>query len=209
MRRGRLSGERPIADRHLRGTYPHGNHDYRPGYQLSEWSAMDEVADLIRAFGSRGKRNQSLWKLDVLLDLGRLRDPRVVQFLAAIVADADEPPDVRSEALSRLRETAQSPSDRLVAASAGLTALAPESDSRIRLRAAIVLGELVDVDDVLSALGTLAAAESEPAELRYNAYTSLQRAGPTTDCVAIVRSLCADEVFGQSARALMSSWRVR
>ena len=170
---------------------------------------MDQVDILLQAFGSRGKRNQSLWKLDVLLDLGRLVDSRVVQFLAAVVTDVDEPLDVRSEALSCLRETAQSPGDRVLAASAGLAGLAAGSDSRIRLRAAIVLGDFVDVDGVLGALGTLAAAESEPTELRYNAYTSLQRAGPTADCVAILRSLSDDEMFGQSARSLMASWGVR
>ena len=167
---------------------------------------MDEVDTLIRAFGSRGKRNQSLWKLDVLLDLGRRGDPRVVQFLAGVVTDTGEPLDVRSEALSCLRESAQRPSDRVLAASAALSALAPGSDSRLRLRAAIVLGDFVGVDGVLSALGVLAAAEHEPTELRYNAYTSLQRAGPTAACVAILRSLSADEAFGQSARALLASW---
>jgi hypothetical protein len=170
---------------------------------------VDNVDALIRAFESRGKRDQSLWKLDVLLDLGRLVDPRVVRFLAAIATDVDEPLDVRLEALSRLREVAQSPSDRLVAASAGLAALATGSDDRVRLRAALVLGDFVDVDGVLSALGTLAAAECEPTELRYDAYTSLQRAGPTTACVAILRSLSNDETFGQSTRALMASWGVR
>ena len=170
---------------------------------------MDDVDTLIRAFESRGKRDHSLWKLDVLLDLGRLADPRVVQFLSAIATDVDEPLDVRLEALSRLRETAQSPSDRLVAASAGLTALVTGSDSRVRLRAAMVLGDFVDVDGVLNALGTLAAADREPTELRYNAYTSLQRAGPTAACVAILRSLSDDETFGQSARSLLASWGVR
>lgn len=170
---------------------------------------MDAVETLIQAFWSHGRRNQSLWKLDVLLDLSRLVDPRVVQFLAAIVTDTSEPVDVRLEALSSLREAAQSPSDRRAAATAGLAALAAGSDSRIRLRAAIVLGDFVDAEDVLRALGALAAAESEPTELRYNAYTSLQRAGLTTECVAILRSLADDETFGQSARALMASWGVR
>jgi len=169
---------------------------------------LDEVDHLIRAFWSRGNRNQSLGKLGVLLDLGRRDDPRVVRFLAALVADTDEPLDVRSEALSRLRETAQSPSDRVLAASAGLAALVPGADGQIRLRAAFVLGDFVDVDGVLSALGTLAAAEGEPTELRYNAYMSLQQAGPTTACVDILQSLSDDETFGPSARALMASWGV-
>jgi hypothetical protein len=170
---------------------------------------MDEVDTLLQAFGSRGKRNQSLWKLDVLLDLGRLVDPRVVQFLAVVATDIDEPLDVRLEALLRLRDSAQSPGGRVLAAGAGLTVLAAGSDGRIRLRAAIVLGDFVDVDGVLSALGMLAAAGSEPTELRYNAYTSLQRAGPTTACVGILRSLSDDETLGQSARALMATWGVR
>ena len=170
---------------------------------------MDEVDRLIQAFGSRGERNQSLWKLDVLLDLSQRIDPRVVLFLATIATTTGEPLDVRTEALSLLRETALGPSDRKLAASAGLAALAPGSDDQIRLRAAIVLGEFVDVEGVLSALGTLAAADIEPTELRYNAYTSLQRDGPSAACVAILRSLADDETFGQSARALMASWGVR
>jgi hypothetical protein len=131
-----------------------------------------------------------------------------VPFLAAVVADTEEPLDVRLDALSRLRETAQSPSDRMLAASAALAALAPESDTQIRLWAALVLGDFVDAEGVLSALGMVAAAECEPTELRYNAYTSLQRAGPVAACVDILRLLCADEAFGPSARALMVSWGV-
>jgi hypothetical protein len=169
---------------------------------------MDEVDRLIQAFWSRGKRNQSLWKLDVLLDLGRLADPRLVGFLGAVANDADEPRDVRLEALSLLREAAQSRCDRRAAAGAGLAALGAASDGQVRLRAAIVLGDFLDVDEVLDALGAVAAADCEPTELRYNAYTSLQRAGPGPACVAILRSLADDETFGQSARALMASWGV-
>jgi hypothetical protein len=169
---------------------------------------MDEVDTLLHAFGSRGTRNQSLWKLDILLDLGRLHDPRVVRFLAAVVVDTGEPLDVRLDALSRVREMAESPSDRVVAGGAALAALAPGSESQIRLRAAIVLGDFVDAAGVLSALGAVAAAEHEPTELRYNAYTSLQRAGPVAACVDILRRLRADEAFGPSASALMASWGV-
>ena len=170
---------------------------------------MDQVDALIQTFESRGKSDQSLWKLDVLLDLCGLVDPRVVRFLAAIAIDLDEPLDVRVEALTCLREAARSPTDRLVAARAGLAALASGSNGQVRLRAAELLGSFVDIDGVLSALGALAAAEHEPTELRYNAYTSLQRAGPTRACVAIVQSLTGDETFGQSARALLASWGVR
>jgi hypothetical protein len=171
-------------------------------------TVMDEVDALVRAFGSRGKHDQSLWKLDVLLDLGRLDDPRVVPFLVGVVADADEPLDVRLEILERFREMSLTPGDRLRAAHACLAALAPDADSRLRLRASLVLGAFVDLDGVLDALGAVAAAECEPTELRYNAYASLQRAGPTSACLDILRVLRADEIFGQSVRALMASWGV-
>jgi hypothetical protein len=169
---------------------------------------VDDVDTLIQAFGARGKRNQSLWKLGILVDLGRLADPRIVRLLASISLDAAEPVEVRSEALSRLPDAAQRPNDRLLAARAGLSVLAAGTDLRLRLRAAIMLGAYVDVDGVLNALGTLAAMDREPIELRYAAYTSLQGAGPTTVCVAILRSLAEREPFGQSARALLTSWGI-
>jgi HEAT repeat protein len=193
------------------GAFPYSSGDRRlsPELRFTGWPALDELDSLIEAFGSRGKWDHALWKLDILLDLTRLIDPRVVRFLAAIITDNDEPLGVRSEALSLLRKTALSPGDRELAASAALAALARGSDGQIRLRAAIVLGEFVDVQGVLSRLGTLAAADFEPTELRYNAYTSLQHVGPTADSVAILRSLANDETFGQSARALIASWGVR
>jgi len=192
------------VERNSRYGYP----SYLADPQLIGSRVMDEVDTLITAFGSRGKRHQSLWKLDVLLDLGRLSDPRVVRFLAAVATDADEPLDVRLDVLGRLREMPLTPEGRVRAAGACLAALAPAADDRLRLRAAVVLGDFVDVEGVLQTLGTLATAESEPTELRYNAYTSLQRAGPVSACVAILRSLCADETFGPSTRALLASWGV-
>ena len=169
---------------------------------------MDEVARLIKAFGSRGRHDHALWKLDVLMDLGRLDDPRIGQFLVAVVMDAEQPPDVRSDVLRRLREVSLSPCDRALAAGAGLYALAPGSDGQLRLHAAIVLGVFLDVQGVLGALGTLAADSCEPIELRYNAFTSLQRAGPSAACLDILQSLDSDELLGPSARALLDSWGI-
>jgi hypothetical protein len=169
---------------------------------------MDEVDQFIKAFGSRGRHDHSVWKLDVLMDLGRFDDPRVVALYVAVIADAEEPSDVRSDALRRLREASLGPDERIVAADASLQALNARSDLQLRLHAAVVLGDFVDVPAMLGALGVLAADVAEPIELRYNAFTSLQRAGPTPACLAILRSLSDDETLGQSARALLSSWGV-
>ena len=169
---------------------------------------MPEVDRLVAAFGSRGKRNHSTWKLNVLTDLGHIDDPRVVPFLVMVVMDAEEPSDVRIDALRRLRESSLHPGDRDLVASAGLQALARESDGQIRLHAAIILGDFVTIDGVFDALSRVLADAGEPVELRYNAFTSLQRAGPTTSCIEMLRTLAADETFGASARTLLDSWGV-
>jgi hypothetical protein len=169
---------------------------------------MNEVDRLIEKFGARGKRHQSVWKLDVLMDLGRIDDPRVVRFLASVVVDPEEAPDVRTDALRRLRATPLSRDERALVAEVGLRALAPCADGELRLHAAVILGDFVDVDGVLHALGELAAGHAEPLELRYNAFTSLQCAGPTAACLEILQKLSGDEMLGQSARALLSAWGV-
>lgn len=167
---------------------------------------MREIEELIAAFGARGKRNYVTWKLVMLMDLGQFDDPRVVQFIVSVVADSEEPHEVRADALRRLREASLRPGDRGQVASAGLQALARGSDGPLRLHAAIILGDFVDVEGVLASLGSIALDPNETVELRYNAFTSLQRAGPTTSCLEILRALTTDETFGSSARALLDSW---
>src|SRR5258708_7154301 len=44
-------------------------------------------------------------------------------------------------------------------------------------------------------------------DLRYSAFTSLQRAGPTSESVSLLRQLTEDETLGRSARSLLSTWQ--
>ena len=179
--------------------------------------SMDDVARLIQAFGSRGKHDHVAWKLDMLLDLGRIDEARVPPFLAAVATDPEEPTAVRLDALGRLREAALGSGKLAVcalAADACLTVLVPSAnvppaDDRLRLHAALVLGDFIELPGVLAALGALAQAARESIELRYNAFTSLQRAGPSSECLAVLRALTADETLGQSATALLASWGSR
>jgi hypothetical protein len=170
---------------------------------------MDDIDQLIEAFGSRGKSDHSAWKLDILMDLGRFRSPKAVAFCVGVVADGDEPPDVRADALRRLREATLTPAERVEVSDATLQALACRPSLDLRLLAALALGDFVDIAAALVALGALAANVDEPLELRYNAFTSLQRAGPTPTCLAIMRGLASDETLGQSALALLASWGER
>ena len=113
---------------------------------------------------------------------------------------------MRAEAIRRLREFTLSPTQRVAASEAMVLALACQPSLDLRLHAALALGDFVDRPTMLDALGTLAADADEPLELRYNAFTSLQRAGPTPCCLEILRDLASDEALGQSAVAVLASW---
>jgi HEAT repeat protein len=82
------------------------------------------------------------------------------------------------------------------------------SNPDLRLHAALALAEFTDVEAVAHVLGSLALEVTEPLDLRYSAFTSLERAGPTPECVALLRQLVADETLGRSARSLLSMWQL-
>jgi hypothetical protein len=168
--------------------------------------ATDEVERLIAAFGAHGKRDQTTWKLDVLMDLTAHDDPRVVAFLRDVLTDAEEPGDVRIDALHRLREAALDAAQRPAVAAATARVLNEGHDGELRLHATLALGDFADVPGVVAALGSLALAAHEPLELRYNAFTSLQRAGPTAEGLTLLAALRADELLGQSAASVLAAW---
>jgi hypothetical protein len=76
------------------------------------------------------------------------------------------------------------------------------------MQAALALAVFTDIDGVATALGGIALDSDEPIDLRYSAFTSLQRAEPTPECIALFRQLWTDEPLGPSARSVLSSWRV-
>jgi hypothetical protein len=72
----------------------------------------------------------------------------------------------------------------------------------------VALAEFTDVDGVPRALGRLTLERDESLDVRYSAFTSLERAGPTPECVAFLRELLSDDALGVSASTLMSLWRI-
>src|SRR6185436_9983731 len=80
------------------------------------------------------------------------------------------------------------------------------SDARLRSQAALTLAEFTDVEGVTRMLGAVAPNDSEPLDLRYSAFTSLERAGPQPECLDTLRQLSLDETLGRSARRLLSTW---
>ena len=168
---------------------------------------MDDVERLIEAFRARSTRSV-LSKLDALLDLEQLDDPRIVPFLLHVLADQREPTEVRIHVLKRLRNGSLSSENRSLVAEAILQVVSDRSTPDLRLQAVLALAEFTDIDRVPATLGSLALDPGETIDVRYSAFTSFQRAGPTVECVAILRRLLADGMLGRSARTLLSLWHL-
>ena len=169
---------------------------------------MDEVERLIQVFSARGAMASAAAKLDVLLDLERLRDRRVVFFLLQLLGDPSQPAEVRVHVLKRLRNGPLTADDRVKVASALRQLLSSGSSLDLRLQAALALGEFPQIAGVLPALGTLALEPHESIDLRYAAFTSLERAGRTTECINLLRELSNDDMLGCAVRSVLVRWRL-
>src|SRR5260221_6799774 len=168
---------------------------------------MDDVERLIEAFRARSTRSV-LSKLDALLDLEQLDDPRIVPFLLHVLADQREPTEVRIHVLMQLRNGRLQPGDRRSVAEAVFMVLSDRSSPDLRLQAVLALAEFTNIDGVPATLGSLVLDPGETIDVRYSAFTSLQRAGPTPECVTLLWELTTDELLGRSSRSVLSSWHV-
>src|SRR5205823_10009086 len=98
------------------------------------------------------------------------------------------------------------PEERLLVAPVLGRLLQREQKLELRLQAALALGEFADVGGIVTGLGTLALASDELIDLRYSAFISVQRAGPTPECVALLQCLSRDETFGRAAMNVLATW---
>jgi hypothetical protein len=170
---------------------------------------MDELERLVGVYRQRAAAPPAS-RRDVLMDLQRIRDPRVVPFLLKVLRDRHEPEEVRVYVVKQLRNTDELliPADRPLVANVIGELLSEPSPGELRVEAALSLGEYVQADDVLAKLSGVCFAQDESIDLRYAAFTSLERAGPTPACIAVLRQMASDETLGHSARSVLSAWHI-
>jgi hypothetical protein len=146
-------------------------------------------------------------RIDVLIDLEYLGDLRIVGFLLQVLANPQEATDVRIHALKWLRCGQCGAGDRHRVADAIRRIAIEKSTPGIRLHAVLALADFTDFSDVVSTLGTLTLDSAEPIDLRYCAFTSLERAGLTPESRAVLWQLIADTALGPCARNALTLWR--
>ena len=168
---------------------------------------MDPLERLVNDFSAQ-QGALVFRKLDVLLELEQLRDPRSVPFLLEVLRDRNEFLEVRTRVI-RLLRLVRCPSDARLTVGRELTeALADRASSDIQVAAALTLAEFTEVPGVASALGAVTLDVSQALDVRYAAFTSLERVGPTPECAALLRRLAADDALGPSARSLIRRWQL-
>ena len=77
----------------------------------------------------------------------------------------------------------------------------------MRIEAALALGWFTDISGVIAVLCRAVTDAGEPLDLRYAAFTSLERAGPTPECINVLRRLRTDDMFGPAAQSTLDRWR--
>jgi hypothetical protein len=142
------------------------------------------------------------------MDLELLQDARILPFLLQVLSDPAEAPEVRIHVAKRVRNGRLAARDREAVALVMMEVLGVGSSPDLRLQSALSLAEFADIQGVVHTLGMLALNVLEPIDLRYSAFTSLERGGPTDECVALLRQLSADETLGRSARSLLVTWQL-
>ena len=170
---------------------------------------MDELERLANVYRTR-ESSPAKSKLDVLIDLERIRDPRVVPFMLELLRDQHENEDVRIHVVRQLRNDVGIlvPSDRPAVATALGDVLAHASGQNLRLQAALALGDFNELSGVLSILCAISLARDESIDLRYAAFTSIERAGPSPRSITILQQIARDDALGGAARSVLSAWRV-
>jgi len=168
---------------------------------------VDDAERLIKAYGA--PPNQSaIRKSDILMDLERFSDPRVVPFLVQVVLDQDEPTEARLSVVRQLRDRRPALDNLRPVADALGRVLGDRGNLELRLQAALALADFTEVAGVVAVLGAVALDAGEPLDLRYSAFTSLERTGPSPQIGGLLHQLAEDEALGQSARALLARWRL-
>jgi hypothetical protein len=166
----------------------------------------DEVGRLIELYLAEARAASVSRKLSLLMYLTRYRDPRVFALLLQVLAEGREPTQIRTYVLKSLRNGGLAQDYRERAAAAMVQVVADHGSLDLRIEAALALAWFTDISGVIAVLGRTFADRSEPLDLRYAAFTSLERAGPTTEGINVLRNMRADDMFGPTAQSTLDRW---
>ena len=167
------------------------------------------IDELLEAFHSAASLSSSVSRLDLLMDLVATGDPRVPSILLHVMTDSNEPRAARIAALKQMRNGHGTSAARPRIAAAIAALLSDAADPQVSLQAALALRDFTDVEGVVVALGRIALGVDYSPELRYAAFTALERAEQNPGYPTLLRQLADDTLLGRVASSALRLWATR
>ncbi|HEX6352001.1 HEAT repeat domain-containing protein [Actinophytocola sp.] len=164
---------------------------------------MDQVAELVERCRTEDEDAQ----VDLIVELeDHVADPRVLDLLVSIIADAGAYDLSRIECVKILRLwPPEQPADRVRVGHVIAAALRDEDDL-VRQYAAMALGPYADDPIVLDALTTALAPDEDDVNVRHNALSSVMEAGRGEHTITLLRQLADDPELGTAATRTLREW---
>lgn len=167
----------------------------------------DHVDELIARFRAAVVTGQeSAAKIDILLELVRVDDPRVARFLIAVAGDSNEYDLARIQALKtlELREVEAGARDDVVRMISRI--LQDDEDDEVRSYAARALAGFVDVQGVLEIATGRVLDPDEDDDVRHNAFFAIERSKPTPQAIGAMERCREEAEFRKGASRVLARW---
>jgi len=170
---------------------------------------MASTRDLIRRYGEVGTNEPRHDKIQIVQELEAQLDPQGIAFLAAIIATENEYDLARIEALKAVQIAGfDGDLDRSVVAEAIIEAVA-DPDLLVQQWACIAASSFVDLPGVHAKIASTLRDASADLDVRHNCLFALERLGPHSDNLALLRSLAHDPEIGIHVRRVLEAWKAR
>jgi hypothetical protein len=135
-----------------------------------------------------------------------MADPRVLSLFVAMIADPMTYDLARIECIKILHLwPPDSAAGRQEVGRTVAAVLRDDDDELVRQYAAMSLGPYAADAVVLAALAD-AVRDDDDIDIRYNALTSIEEAGPNDRCIELLRQLADDPKLGTAATRRLGEW---
>lgn len=171
---------------------------------------MEQVQQLIAAFHNQqqNKKNEYPGKMTIIRSLEERDTPEVLTFFLQTVANPQEYDLARMEILKILRLYKSDEQQRQNIAQVLVTIVKEDQDDLVRSYAIMALRNYTGIEQVDDVVERVVTDEDEDEDLRFNAFSVLERIGPNERTRRLLQDLAEDEVLGSAVKRVRKTWNV-
>lgn len=175
---------------------------------------MDEVGHLISTF--KEENTKSLDNVDfsrkvrIIMELEGVDDDRVLPFFLETVMNEDEYDLARIEILKilEIRESNDKDEHQKIGHIVK-NILMNDPDDDVRNYAAMTVSNFMDVEGVIEQIVKIIFNVEEDINLRWNAFTAVEKMGPTQQSLEILQKCLSEDEFKKSVLLILNRWNIK